>query len=168
MYSVEINKKTYNVEFAGQSGNKGKINNNDFELDLIETKENSYHVLFNNKSYNISVAEINNDTKELTVIVNNIKHKISVKNELDNLLNKLGLNNVKNSKIKDLKAPMPGLVVEIPVNEGEEIKKGENLIVLEAMKMENNLKASDDVKIKKILVVNGKSVEKNDVLIIFE
>ncbi|MCF6185251.1 MAG: biotin/lipoyl-binding protein [Bacteroidales bacterium] len=63
---------------------------------------------------------------------------------------------------------MPGLIVKIPVKKDDFVKQGEILLVLEAMKMENNLKAEHDVTIKNILVQNGNSVEKNEVLIVFE
>lgn len=168
MYSVQVNKKEFNIEFDNKSNKKGKIDEDNFDLDLIEIKENSYHVLFDEKSYNVEVSNINEVAKEVIVTVNNMKHKVRVKNEFDNMLKKLGFQNVDNLKVKNLKAPMPGLVVEILVNEGDNIKKGENIVVLEAMKMENNLKATDNVKIKKVITEKGKSVEKNDILITFE
>ena len=68
-------------------------------------------------------------------------------------------------KVNDLKAPMPGLVLDILVSEGQTIQKGDNLLVLEAMKMENNLKATNDAVVKKIKVSKGDKVEKNTVLI---
>ncbi|HNH66215.1 MAG TPA: biotin/lipoyl-binding protein, partial [Bacteroidia bacterium] len=68
-------------------------------------------------------------------------------------------------KVNDLKAPMPGLVLDILVSEGQTIQKGDSLLVLEAMKMENNLKAINDAVVKKINVSKGDKVEKNTVLI---
>ena len=70
-------------------------------------------------------------------------------------------------KAADLKAPMPGLVVEVSVSEGQEIKKGDKLVVLEAMKMENILKSPADGVVKKVNVKKGNTVEKNEVLILF-
>lgn len=63
---------------------------------------------------------------------------------------------------------MPGLVIDVLVKEGDTVQKGEPLIILEAMKMENILKAATEVKIKKVLVEKGKAVEKNTTLIEFE
>ena len=68
-------------------------------------------------------------------------------------------------KINDLYAPMPGLVVDILVKEGQSIKKGDTIIILEAMKMENSLKAMTDATVKKILVAIGAAVDKNAVLV---
>jgi biotin carboxyl carrier protein len=62
---------------------------------------------------------------------------------------------------------MPGMVLSILVKEGDEVKKGDTLLILEAMKMENSLKASADGQVKKVVAVKGTAVEKNQVLIQF-
>jgi biotin carboxyl carrier protein len=67
--------------------------------------------------------------------------------------------------VGDLKAPMPGLVVDIPVKEGDTVSKGDTLVILEAMKMENALKAVADATVKKIAVTKGQAVDKNTLLI---
>ena len=64
-----------------------------------------------------------------------------------------------------LKAPMPGLVVAIPVEEGQEVKKGEVLVILESMKMQNELKAPRDGKVDRIRVKAGESVEQKQTLL---
>jgi biotin carboxyl carrier protein len=79
----------------------------------------------------------------------------------------LGLDNLQSAKVAELKAPMPGLVLSILVKEGDEIKKGDNLLVLEAMKMENIIKSPADVTIKSIRIKPSDKVEKNQVLIQF-
>ena len=66
-----------------------------------------------------------------------------------------------------LKAPMPGLVVRIPVSEGQKVAAGASLLVLEAMKMENELRASGEGTVKAIRVRTGQAVEKGEVLIEF-
>ena len=71
------------------------------------------------------------------------------------------------SKLNEIKAPMPGLVVRITVEEGAEVKKGDSLLVLEAMKMENVIKAPGDAVVGKIKVNAGQAVEKNQLLISF-
>jgi biotin carboxyl carrier protein len=79
----------------------------------------------------------------------------------------LGLDNLQSSKVAELKAPMPGLVLSVLVKEGDEVKKGDNLFVLEAMKMENIIKSPADVTIKSIKIKASDKVEKNQVLIQF-
>ena len=96
---------------------------------------------------------------------NNNVYTVQLKDRYDELLHALGMDAMLNNKVIDLKAPMPGLVLNVLVEEGAEIKKGDNLVVLEAMKMENILKATTDAKVKKIKVAKGNRVEKNEVLI---
>lgn len=67
-----------------------------------------------------------------------------------------------------LRAPMPGLVVDIRVNPGDRVVKGQPLVVIEAMKMENIIKARGDAQVKSISAVKGNSVEKGDPLLEFE
>jgi biotin carboxyl carrier protein len=87
---------------------------------------------------------------------------------VDLLLERLGMKNVGVKKVNNLKAPMPGLISKLLVKEGDEIKQGEPLLVLEAMKMENVFKAVADVKIKAIKVSEKQAVEKGAELITFE
>lgn len=72
------------------------------------------------------------------------------------------------AKLAQLKAPMPGLVVAVQVEPGQEVKKGDGLVIVEAMKMENELKATGAGKVKEIKVKQGQAVEKNEVLVVFE
>jgi len=91
--------------------------------------------------------------------------KCLLKDKYDELLQQLGMDKMFAQKVNDLKAPMPGLVLDILVSEGQAIQKGDSLLILEAMKMENNLKATNDAVVKKIKVLKGDKVEKNTVLI---
>ena len=91
-----------------------------------------------------------------------------MKNETDLLLERLGMNTSSKKEVKELKAPMPGLVLEVLVEVGQEIEEGDALIVLEAMKMENILKAPSKAKIKSIEVDKGQALDKNAILIKFE
>ncbi len=77
------------------------------------------------------------------------------------------MDSLNSSKVNEVKAPMPGLVLDIRVSEGDEVKKGDPILVLEAMKMENIIKSPTDGVIKKINVKKGLAVEKNQVLINF-
>ncbi len=77
------------------------------------------------------------------------------------------MDNLNANKINEIKAPMPGLVLDIRVAEGDAVKKGDTILVLEAMKMENSIKSPTDGLVKKISVKKGLAVEKNQVLINF-
>ncbi|NOZ35402.1 MAG: acetyl-CoA carboxylase biotin carboxyl carrier protein subunit [Chlorobi bacterium] len=168
MITAEFNNKNYRIDFVENTYLKGKINNNNFLIDKIINNENSFHVLFKQKSFNINIISVDTEEKKVLLNINNNSYTIKLTEELDILLKKMGIKNQTEKIKKELKAPMPGLIVKIPVKKGDFLKQGEILLVLEAMKMENNLKAEHDITIKNILVQNGNSVEKNEVLIIFE
>ncbi len=168
MYKVKINEKKFELKFNNSNATNGIISGNNFEIDIIEKDEKSFHIIKDNKSYNVNVLSVNYSDKKVKLKINENTYDVDITDELDALLNKMGIKNQKPQKSKDLKAPMPGLVTNILINIGDSIQKGDNLLVLEAMKMENNLKAEQDAIIKNIVAKKGNSVEKNQVLIIFE
>jgi biotin carboxyl carrier protein len=134
-------------------------------LDLIKNDDGTYHVLYNNKSYNVSIINRDLNQKSLLLAVNDREIELTIKDALDQKLEKLGLVGKKSSGTGEIKSPMPGLVLEINVTEGQKVSKGQTLLILEAMKMENILKADHDITIKKIQVNKGDAVSKNQVLI---
>ncbi|OQY02355.1 MAG: hypothetical protein B6I20_06915 [Bacteroidetes bacterium 4572_117] len=168
MLKVNINNNEYAVDFKQNGQLSGKVNNQNFELDIIKKSEVSFHLLKDNKSYNIEIVEVDRDKKTIELRINGIPYSGKAYSEMDLLLKKMGMDNFATKKIKELKAPMPGLVLNILVKEGDEIKEGDKLVVLEAMKMENNLKADADAKVKSINCTKSMAVEKNEVLIVFE
>jgi biotin carboxyl carrier protein len=99
--------------------------------------------------------------------VNGNTYNITSKDQFDILLEQLGFNHLNAGAISDLKAPMPGMVLKVFVQEGDTLQKGDNLFVLEAMKMENIIKAPAGVVVKSIKIKPGDKVEKGQVLITF-
>jgi len=143
------------------------LNGKKIQADIVAAGNSGFHVIKEGKSYRVNVIKTDRSTKTIAVRINRKKYILSVKDKYDEVLEKLGMGN--NSKnLKDLKAPMPGKVLEILVNGGQEVKKEQALIVLEAMKMENVIKSPGDGTIKAISVQKGNTVEKNQVLINFE
>ena len=138
------------------------------DLDIVSIGNNMFHLLDQNKSYTIHVIDQSDDGKQIQLMINGALHDVSIQDKYDELLHKLGMDNLAQSKALELKAPMPGLVLDVQVKVGDTISKGNGLIVLEAMKMENVLKASSDGIVKSIKANKGDSVNKNDVLIEFE
>ena len=104
----------------------------------------------------------------MTFQVNGKIHEVSIQDGLDTMVTTMGLGNVSTKKAAQLIAPMPGLVLDINVTEGQKIKQGATLLILEAMKMENILKAAHDVTIKKIHISKKQAVDKGQILIEFE
>ncbi|HET7818952.1 MAG TPA: biotin/lipoyl-containing protein [Bacteroidia bacterium] len=162
MIKAKVNNK-YDFIVEDTSHTKNTLS----DLDIIEIKKGSFHIIKANISYNAEVLKANTEEKSFIIRVNGNKYTVQLKDKYDELLEKLGMNNTSAAKIKDIKAPMPGLVVDIRVKEGDQIKKGDALVVLQAMKMENILKCPADVTIKRIHVKKDDAIEKNQLIISF-
>ena len=127
----------------------------------------NYHVIHNMASYNVEVVALDAAAKTAEIKVNGNSYDISAKDQFDRLLDQLGMSSKDTSKISEIKAPMPGLVLKVFVTEGNVVQKGDNLFILEAMKMENIIKAPADVTIKTTRIKAGDKVEKGQVLMLF-
>lgn len=104
----------------------------------------------------------------LKIKINQRVFEVKKKGELDDLISALGLDVPKVRKLKELQAPMPGRIVQVAVHVGQELNVGDELLSLEAMKMENVLKAEGIGVVKAILVESNQVVDKGAVLIEFE
>ncbi len=135
--------------------------------DVKKVSQNHYHIIKDDKCYVVEIVKADVSAKTFHLKVNGLDQDIVIKDDLDILLEKMGMTDLTQIKISDLKAPMPGLILDIKVVEGQEVKKGDAIMVLEAMKMENVLKAAGDGVVKAIKVHKGDSVEKNQLLIQF-
>lgn len=136
------------------------------QLNVIPTSEGQYHILHESKSYHAQIEA--QGGKQFEVLLNGNKYQVALSDEYDQLIDKMGLTITNSDKVTDIKAPMPGLVLSVEVEEGQEVTKGEALLILEAMKMENVIKSPGEGKVKSITVEKGKAVEKGALLIEFE
>ena len=165
MYKVKVN-DNYNFEVekdtAGLSINEGKVT-----ADIKQINASAWHIINNLGSYNAEVVSFDKETKTAEIKVNGNIYSITAKDQFDILLDQLGLSSLNSAKVSELKAPMPGLVLKVFVAEGDVVQKGDNLFVLEAMKMENIIKAPADVTIKTSKIKAGDKVEKGQVLMLF-
>lgn len=137
-------------------------------FDAITTAPNNYHVLKDNIPYKAEVTESDFLSKQYTVTVNNNTYTVAIANELDFLIKEMGFEIGAAKQVNEIKAPIPGLILEISVTEGQEVKENESLLILEAMKMENSFLSPRDGVIKSIAVSKGDIVEKAQLLIEFE
>jgi len=144
------------------------LNGQPVEWDVIELRSGSFHIIRNNKGYNATVVSVNAEEKTMVINVNGNDYEIAIKDKYDILLQQLGIASKSSAAAQYIKAPMPGLIVNLPVTEGSEVKKGDALLILEAMKMENVIKSPRDGKIKKVNIALKQPVEKNQVLLEFE
>ena len=151
-----------------QDGQGGKLNGEPFKLDLIDIASGKKHLIFNHRSYSIEVLALDKASKQVRIGVNGKTFDLKVKERFDDLLSQLGMDAAAGKADLQVKAPMPGLVLDILVAPGDVVVKGSPMLILEAMKMENVIKSSVDAKVSKVSITKGKAVEKNEVLIEFE
>lgn len=137
-------------------------------LDLVSLGNQNFNLIQENESFNISILQYDKDEKVMTARINGKVAQIKVQDKFDLLLKELGMSDAKGAKVNHIKAPMPGLIFELSVKEGDQVKKGDKVLILEAMKMENVIKAAGDGIVKKIHINKGQAVEKNQLLIEFQ
>lgn len=136
--------------------------------DIIEVSDASFNIIKDNRSANAKVVATDAPGKRLKVDINGETFDIEIKDELDQTLEQMGFGKSSVKQIKEIKAPMPGLVVEISVIAGQAVKEGDKLLILEAMKMENSIIIHADGIIKNVSVIAGQAVEKGQVLVELE
>ncbi len=169
MYNIKINQQSnFKTDLKVEGSQfEGSINDALIRGDFQKINAYQLHLLYKGNSYNIEILKLNREEKTMVLKVNSVKHTTELKDKYDELLHNLGLDNLNSKKVNDVKAPMPGMVLNILVKEGDEVKKGDPFLVLEAMKMENILKSPSDGVVKKVAAVKGTAVEKNQLLIQF-
>lgn len=166
MFKIKVN-SIFNFEVNQEKG-RTFADGQEIFIDMVNGTDQHLHILHNNKSYRAEVVSFSSAEKSCSIKINGNHYSLEIKDQYDELLHQLGLDNLSKVKIAELKAPMPGLVLKIFVSEGDKVQKGENILVLEAMKMENIIKSPADVTIKAIKIRPSDTVEKNQVMFLFE
>lgn len=166
-YSIRINNREIDLESEGANG-RGRINEKDYAVDITGNAREGFHLIKDNKSHNVQVLAADYESKTFSLRVGQNSYTLEAADRFDLLLKKLGMEHLAAGAINDLKAPMPGMVLNVKIKPGDEISKGQAVVVLEAMKMENVLKAEADATVKAIHCKQGEAVEKNQVLVEFE
>lgn len=166
-YIATIRDRSYKIEINEMNGMlQIKLDGKPITVDFTRIKPpHFYSFLVNNKSFDV---EITKDSESYWVNVNGNKYECFLEDErLSKIKDIAGLKKDVAHE-KEIKTPMPGLVVSIEVKEGDIVKVGQGVAIVEAMKMENELKATFEGKVKKVKVIPGQAVDKDDVLVIFE
>lgn len=134
----------------------------------IELPAGSYSIVLDGRSYMAQVLKVDKEAKMVTIIIDQQEYEVAVEEPIDQLLSAMGIKDAVKRKVNDIKAPMPGLILKILVTPGQVIKKGDPVLILEAMKMENVFKATVDAVVKEVRVTERTAVEKGEVLVILE
>lgn len=146
----------------------GEISPESQAATIKKAENGDYIVLLEGKKSVIRILNFNSTQKTFKAKVNGITVEGSGFTELDLLIQELGFNLAQSHAVNEIHAPMPGLVLDIKVAEGEEVSEGDALLVLEAMKMENVIKSPGAGKVKTVHVSPTDSVEKGQLLVEFE
>ena len=136
-------------------------------IDQADLSDQSVHVLHNNKSFAIELLKSEFLDRNYILKVNGNTYELNIATPLDHIIKEMGLSLGNASVLNEIHAPMPGIILEVNVSEGDTVKKGDFLCVLEAMKMENTLSASRDGVIKSVNIKKGETVDKGELLIEF-
>jgi biotin carboxyl carrier protein len=164
MYKASVNKTTFEIE---TNGNGITVNNQPVSYDIEKIQDGYFHLLYKNKGYTAEIVKADVATKTFHVKINGRVYPVQLKDQFDLLLEKMGMNNSSSGKVNNIKAPMPGLIIDLKVKSGDVVKTGDSLLILEAMKMENIIKSPGEGVVKSVKIKKGESVEKNQVLIEF-
>ncbi len=166
MYEVNIKGKDKAIEILERQGNKLKVQleGNIYELDMLRVEEGVYSVLYKGKSLNFELnpksakkylIETGQESFHVEIVDAETRYQRSMKGD--------------EAEDSDyISTPMPGQVVKILVNEGQEVKGGETVIIVSAMKMESEYKAVKGRVVKQILVKEGDNIDGDQPLILFE
>ncbi|GJM32356.1 MAG: hypothetical protein DHS20C18_13570 [Saprospiraceae bacterium] len=138
------------------------------KIDSLEVKDGHFHILLDQQAYRAEIVETIPQEKIFVIRVNGNIYRTQLADQYDQLVKSLGLTANVTHKVKEVKAPMPGLVLEILIKPGQEVVEGEALFILEAMKMENILKSPGEGTISKITVEKGMAVDKGEVLVFLD
>ena len=156
------------------------ILNSDVQLDLnqrdlgkfkvLEINYSKKEIILSNgsKKFECKILKENPIDQSYIVKINGEISTIRLIKQVEKTIEKLGIQKGSQKNINILKAPMPGLILDVIVKESDLVKKGDPVIILEAMKMENILSSPVDGIVKEIKVNPQQTVEKNNILIKFE
>lgn len=163
-YIATVNDQEYEIEI--NEDHRVLLNGQPVSVDFDAVSDQPvFTLLVDGKSYEAFIIEGLGD--ELQVQLRGQQYSVVVEDERERRLRAAGLGEVGGGPGEfQLKAPMPGLIVAVPVAEGQHVHKGDNLIILESMKMQNELRAPRDGVVARVAVVAGEGVDQNQVLIV--
>lgn len=158
-----------------------KVDDHEYTVNVMKEEEN-YRFQFDGQERLVNILK--QESGNLTLLVDNVPYVIVLEKDgevfvnderyatevLDEQVQKLMKASPDTFEKKDIavKAPMPGLIIDICIAEGDRVKRGDGVVIVEAMKMQNEMKAPRDGIIKKLKVKKGETVNSGDTLIVIE
>ena len=167
-YLVKSKGKEFDIRIE-QTGEcyRALVDGREYAVQFSSSGKSKTVMLVDGNSHEISINSNGYDNSRLVTVGG-----AEVELEIDNFrlaqLKKAAGNGAGKAASKKIKAPMPGLILEVKVSPGEKVAAGQQVLVIEAMKMENAVKSLAEAVVKNVAVSKGQSVEKGDLLIEFE
>ncbi len=165
-YEIRLNDNQESIDILNRDGNLLEIAIGDrkYKLDITEVEKGVYSILNDNVSHNVELVPVENKKYEVKIGYESFTVDI-IDAEARYMM---GRKSDEDDDQSFISTPMPGKVVRILVEEGQEVKAGETIIVVSAMKMESEYKAANDKTVKQILVKEGDNIDGNQPLVILE
>ena len=160
-YQTIVNGQTFEIEIVEDG--RVLVNGEERAIDFRTLREGElYSILLDHRSYEAVVEE--RDDRHYVLITGGM-YEAKVTDERSRRLESAFMAFGDAGGEAQIRAPMPGLIVRVPVEEGQEVTRGQTVVILESMKMENELKAPRDGVVRHVHVEAGQSVEQNKVLV---
>lgn len=158
-FSISVNSGQHTFAFQPEDAKN---------LDIVPDGNGTFQILHQGRSFRAELLDVDYPARLFTFKINGVKYSLHIADHYERLIQQLGLSIGTSQKQNVVKAPMPGLVLNVMVEAGQMVSKGDPLLILEAMKMENVLKAASDGQIKRVAVKKGEAVEKGLLLLEME
>lgn len=161
-YLTTVNNVEYEVELLEDG--QVLVNQRPYQVDFSEVDGGqAFSLLVDGRSFEAFLSEDEEDG--IQVVIEGVRYAVEVIDEQEKLLRQAGAETGLAGGVFELSAPMPGLVVKVPVSVGDQVQKGQVLVILESMKMQNELKAPHAGVVTVVNVSDGDNVEKRDVMV---
>lgn len=164
MNDFVVNTGLENFNITINRSNKILVNEKEREVELSKLSEYSYLLKVDEKVYHITSEK--NNSNNYSFFIDGFSYEVSVRTLLEEKAYELLKNKAKDNHSAVIKSPMPGLVLKIKKKVGDTVEMGESLILLEAMKMENDIRATSSGVVKEIPISENSAVEKNEILVV--
>lgn len=164
-FESDLNGEVFAVELNDQL-TEAVVGDTSMPIEIIVQKSGRLLFRTGTKLYKIDNIEVNE--RNVSFSINGTYFETTVKDEQDLLLERLGFHSGTAASAGSLNAPMPGKILELLIADGETVEEGQPVLILEAMKMENELKSPSNGVVSKLHIQQGDNVEKNQLLIDIE
>ena len=164
-YEINIENRTAHIELLNRVGSKMLIavDDNRYEIDIVMVENGVYSILYKGHSYNVELIGGDNSKR---YIVNTFTRSFDAEIiDAEAKYQQSRISGQEREGDNNISSPMPGKIVKIPVKVGENVSAGQTLIVVEAMKMQSEFKASADRVVNEILVHEGDLVTAHQIMI---